>query len=62
MTAQSFDKIVKLATKPKNAPPKAKYIDSLIAATYADDRSINEIVIVLAQRLRDPNGVVSILW
>ncbi|KIR98832.1 ENTH domain-containing protein [Cryptococcus deuterogattii 2001/935-1] len=58
MTAQSFDKIVKLATKPKNAPPKAKYIDSLIAATYADDRSINEIVIVLAQRLRDPNGVV----
>ncbi|OXB36061.1 hypothetical protein LQV05_005497 [Cryptococcus neoformans] len=59
MTAQSFDKIVKLATKPKNAPPKAKYIDPLIAATYADDSSINEIAILLAQRLRDTNGVVA---
>ncbi|ODN95681.1 hypothetical protein I350_08398 [Cryptococcus amylolentus CBS 6273] len=58
MPVQDYEKIVKLACKPKNAPPKAKYIDALIAATYADDRTLEDIIQALAFRLRDNNGVV----
>nr|ODN81404.1 hypothetical protein L203_05663 [Cryptococcus depauperatus CBS 7841] len=56
--AQNYDKIVKLACKPKNAPPKAKYIDALISATYADNGSIIDIARSIALRLRDQNGIV----
>lgn len=53
-----YDKIVKLACKPKNAPPKAKYLDALIAGTF-DQNSTDQIARALAQRLREPNGIVS---
>lgn len=60
MSAGNMDKIVKLACKPKKgAPPKAKYIDVLVAATYSDDGSLNDIVRSLSLRLREPNSVVS---
>ncbi|WVQ83725.1 hypothetical protein IAT38_005869 [Cryptococcus sp. DSM 104549] len=58
MSSHNYDKIVKLACKPKNALPKSKYIDVLIAATYADDNSLNEIIRSLSVRLRETNGVV----
>ncbi|WVQ75688.1 hypothetical protein IAR50_005318 [Cryptococcus sp. DSM 104548] len=58
MPAHDYEKIVKLACKPKNAPPKAKYIDALIAATYGDDRTLEDVIQALAVRLRDNNGVV----
>ncbi|KAL1405247.1 hypothetical protein Q8F55_008873 [Vanrija albida] len=53
-----YEKIVKLACKPKNAPPKAKYLDALIAATYSDDAPLHEITRALAERLRDNNPVI----
>ncbi|ORY25441.1 ANTH domain-domain-containing protein, partial [Naematelia encephala] len=56
--SNNFDKIVKLACKPKNAPPKAKYVDTLVAATYSDDGSLNDITRSLSLRLREPNAVV----
>ncbi|QRW03111.1 epsin amino-terminal-like (ENTH) domain-containing protein C19F8,03c [Ceratobasidium sp. AG-Ba] len=54
----SFDKVVKLACKPKAAAPKAKYIEPLISATYSDDGSIHDICKALAPRFREPNAVV----
>ncbi|WWC92002.1 uncharacterized protein L201_006956 [Kwoniella dendrophila CBS 6074] len=56
--SHNLDKIVKLACKPKNAPPKAKYIEVLIAATFSEDGSLQDIVRSLSLRLREANGVV----
>lgn len=102
----NFDKIVKLACKPKNAPPKSKvsrlscipgsmpslrisltfslslglsqvvcrvshiprspfealsdWCSTLIAATFSDDGSLNDIIRSLSLRLREPNAVVSV--
>ena len=76
MSSQNLDKVVKLACKPKNAPPKPKvspkrcyvyswsqadggqYVDVLVAATYSDDGSLNDICRSLSLRLRETNGVV----
>lgn len=60
MSAGNLDKVVKLASKPKNAIPKAKYVDVLVASTYSDDGSLNDVVRALALRLREPNTVVSV--
>ncbi|EAU90322.2 ENTH domain-containing protein [Coprinopsis cinerea okayama7 len=54
----SFDKIVKLACKPKAAPPKAKYIDPIIAATWSDDGAVSDVCKALAPRIREPNHIV----
>ncbi|KAM6497025.1 ANTH domain containing protein [Amanita muscaria] len=54
----SFDKTVKLACKPKAAPPKAKYLDPIVAATWADEGSVSDICRALAPRFREPNAVV----
>ncbi|KAJ3516945.1 hypothetical protein NLJ89_g814 [Agrocybe chaxingu] len=54
----SFDKVVKLACKPKAAPPKAKYIDPIIAATWSDDGSVHDVCKALAPRIREPNTIV----
>ncbi|KAL5536803.1 hypothetical protein ACEPAF_626 [Sanghuangporus sanghuang] len=54
----SFDKTVKLACKPKAAPPKAKYIDPIIAATYSEDGAVHDVCRALALRLREPNTIV----
>ncbi|KAF8605957.1 ANTH-domain-containing protein [Ceratobasidium sp. AG-I] len=54
----SFEKVVKLACKPKSAAPKAKYIEPLVAATYADDGSIHDICKALAPRFKEPNAVI----
>ncbi|KAF5316431.1 hypothetical protein D9619_006328 [Psilocybe cf. subviscida] len=54
----SFDKVVKLACKPKAAPPKAKYIDPIIAATWSDDGAIHDVCKALAPRIREPNAIV----
>nr|XP_019010611.1 uncharacterized protein I206_05085 [Kwoniella pini CBS 10737]OCF49392.1 hypothetical protein I206_05085 [Kwoniella pini CBS 10737] len=56
--SHNLDKIVKLACKPKNAPPKAKYIEVLIAATYSEDGSLQDIIRSLSLRLREANGAV----
>ncbi|EJU03522.1 ANTH-domain-containing protein, partial [Dacryopinax primogenitus] len=54
----SFDKIVRMACKPKAAPPKAKYLDPIVMATYSDDGSVGDIFKALAPRLREPNAVI----
>ncbi|KIL69386.1 hypothetical protein M378DRAFT_69482 [Amanita muscaria Koide BX008] len=54
----SFDKTVKLACKPKAAPPKAKYLDPIVAATWADEGSVSDICRALAPRFREPNAIV----
>ncbi|KAF9006012.1 ANTH domain-containing protein [Cyathus striatus] len=54
----SFDKVVKLACKPKAAPPKAKYLDPIIAATWSDDGAVHDVCKALAPRFREPNVIV----
>ncbi|PPQ91467.1 hypothetical protein CVT25_013724 [Psilocybe cyanescens] len=55
----SYDKVVKLACKPKAAPPKAKYIDPIIAATWSDDGAVHDVCKALSPRLREPNAIVA---
>ncbi|KAF9054466.1 ANTH domain-containing protein [Panaeolus papilionaceus] len=55
----SFDKVVKLACKPKAAPPKAKYIDPIIAATWSEDGAVSDVCKALAPRIREPNAIVA---
>ncbi|KAJ7812037.1 ANTH domain-containing protein [Mycena olivaceomarginata] len=43
----SYEKVVKLACKPKAAPPKAKYLDPIIAATWDEGGAIH-----------DPNAII----
>ncbi|KAF8551348.1 ANTH-domain-containing protein [Imleria badia] len=55
----SFDKVVKLACKPKPAPPKAKYLDPIIAATWSEDGAVYDVCKALVPRLREPNAIVA---
>ncbi|KAF9218510.1 ANTH-domain-containing protein [Gyrodon lividus] len=54
----SFDKVVKLACKPKAAPPKAKYLDPIVAATWSEDGAVHDVCKALVPRLREPNAIV----
>ncbi|KAG6374848.1 hypothetical protein JVT61DRAFT_4233 [Boletus reticuloceps] len=54
----SLDKVVKLACKPKPAPPKAKYLDPIIAATWSEEGAIHDVCKALVPRLREPNAIV----
>ncbi|KAI0769149.1 ANTH domain-containing protein [Trametes elegans] len=54
----SFEKTVKLACKPKAAPPKSKYLDPIIAATWSEDGAVHDVCRALAPRFREPNAVV----
>ncbi|KAI5480186.1 ENTH domain containing protein [Pseudohyphozyma bogoriensis] len=53
-----MNKTVQLATKPKRAPPKAKYIDPIVKSTFNGDGAIAELVRALGTRLRDENPTV----
>ncbi|EIW79092.1 ANTH-domain-containing protein [Coniophora puteana RWD-64-598 SS2] len=55
----SFDKIVKLACKPKAAPPKAKYLDPIIAATWSEEGAVHDVCKALVPRLREPNAIIA---
>ncbi|KAH9849926.1 ANTH domain-containing protein [Lenzites betulinus] len=54
----SFEKTVKLACKPKAAPPKAKYLDPIIAATWSEDGAVHDVCKALSPRFREPNVIV----
>ncbi|GAA6032637.1 hypothetical protein JCM8097_004855 [Rhodosporidiobolus ruineniae] len=54
----SMRKTVELATKPKRAAPKAKYIDPIVQATFSQDGALQEIVRTLSVRMRDSNPVI----
>ncbi|KAK7683337.1 hypothetical protein QCA50_013599 [Cerrena zonata] len=56
--SSSYEKVVKLACKPKAAPPKAKYMDPIIAATWSEDGAVHDVCKALAPRFREPNAVV----
>lgn len=53
----SYDKLLRAATKPKAGAPKAKHIDPLIAASFARDGSLEDVLHALAQRLREGSTV-----
>ncbi|KAJ7117548.1 ANTH domain-containing protein, partial [Mycena epipterygia] len=54
----SYDKVVKLACKPKAAPPKAKYLDPIIAATWDEGGAVHDVCKALSPRFREPNAIV----
>lgn len=54
----SYDKVVKLACKPKAAPPKPKYLDPIIAATWSEDGAVHDVCKALLPRFREPNAIV----
>ncbi len=54
----SYDKVVKGATKPKSGGIKPKYIDPIIATTFATDGSLQDVCRALGTRLRDSNATV----
>ncbi|TRM60781.1 ANTH domain-containing protein [Schizophyllum amplum] len=54
----SFDKVVKLACKPKPAPPKAKYLEPIIAATWSEEGAVGDVCKALSPRFREPNAIV----
>ena len=53
----SYDKLLRAATKPKAGAPKAKHIDPLIAASFARDGSLADVLRALAGRLREGRTV-----
>ncbi|GAA5827379.1 hypothetical protein JCM10212_004398, partial [Sporobolomyces blumeae] len=57
--SKDLTKTVELATKPKRAAPKAKYIDPIVQSTFNQDGALQEIVKALSQRIRDPNTTVA---
>ncbi|CDU25692.1 related to YAP1802-protein involved in clathrin cage assembly [Sporisorium scitamineum] len=54
----SYDKVIKGATKPKSGGIKPKYIDPIIATTFATDGSLQDVCRALGNRLREPNATV----
>ncbi|KAI0683970.1 ANTH domain-containing protein [Cytidiella melzeri] len=56
--SSSFDKAVKGACKPKAAPPKPKYLDPIIAATWSEDGAVHDVCKALTPRLKEPNALV----
>jgi hypothetical protein len=54
----SYEKVVKLACKPKAAPPKAKYLDPIIAATWDDGGAVHDVCKALSPRFREPNAII----
>ncbi|KAL2891639.1 ENTH domain-containing protein C19F8.03c [Ceratocystis lukuohia] len=58
--ASSFEKAVKGATKIKAAPPKTKYIEHIIRATYSGEAGVGEVFRALTFRLRETTWTVVI--
>ncbi|KAJ3494120.1 hypothetical protein NLG97_g4282 [Lecanicillium saksenae] len=56
--SSSFEKSVKGATKIKNAPPKAKYIEHLLIATHSGEAGVGEVFRAMHYRLRDSTWTV----
>ncbi|KAI0734036.1 ANTH domain-containing protein [Fomitopsis betulina] len=54
----SFEKVVKGACKPKPMPPKAKYLDPILAATWSEEGAVHDVCRALIPRFREPNAVV----
>ncbi|TFK51899.1 ANTH-domain-containing protein [Heliocybe sulcata] len=53
-----FDKIIKGACKPKAAPPKSKYVEPLIAATWSEDGAVGDVCKALSPKFKEPNAIV----
>ncbi|KZT07476.1 ANTH-domain-containing protein [Laetiporus sulphureus 93-53] len=54
----SYEKAVKGACKPKPNPPKAKYLDPILAATWSEDGAVHDVCRALVPRFREPNVLV----
>lgn len=57
----SYAKLIKEATKPKPGAPKAKYIDPVIASSFTQDGSLQDICRAIAGRLGESNSLVRTL-
>ncbi|KDQ51032.1 hypothetical protein JAAARDRAFT_41495 [Jaapia argillacea MUCL 33604] len=53
-----FDKIIKGACKPKAAPPKSKYLDPILAATWSEDGAVGDVCKALSPKFKEPNAIV----
>ncbi|KAJ7763678.1 hypothetical protein DFH07DRAFT_1018461 [Mycena maculata] len=56
--ARSYEKVVKLACKPKVALPKDKYLDRIIAATWDEAGAIYNVCKALSSLIGEPNLIV----
>lgn len=56
----TYDKLIKQATKPKPGAPKPKYIDPIIASSFSQDGSLQDICRALGGRLRDSSSLVRV--
>ncbi|PCH44102.1 ANTH-domain-containing protein [Wolfiporia cocos MD-104 SS10] len=54
----SYEKAIKGACKPKPNPPKAKYLDPILAATWSEDGAVHDVCKALIPRFREPNSLV----
>ncbi|OSX63827.1 hypothetical protein POSPLADRAFT_1179445, partial [Postia placenta MAD-698-R-SB12] len=54
----SFEKAMKGACKPKPNPPKAKYLDPILAATWSEDGAVHDVCRALAPRFKEPNVLI----
>ncbi|CCM00755.1 uncharacterized protein FIBRA_02795 [Fibroporia radiculosa] len=54
----SFEKAVKGACKPKPNPPKAKYLDPILNATWSEDGAVHDVCRALQPRFREPNTLI----
>jgi len=59
--SRSFEKAVKGACKPKPNPPKSKYLDPILAATWSEDGAVHDVCKALSPRFKEPNVLTSIL-
>lgn len=55
---RSFEKAMKGACKPKPNPPKAKYLDPILAATWSEDGAVHDVCRALAPRFKEPNVLI----
>lgn len=53
-----YEKLIKEATKPKPGAPKAKYIDPIIASSFSQDGSLQDMCRALSSRLNDSSSLV----
>ncbi|PWN31334.1 ANTH-domain-containing protein, partial [Meira miltonrushii] len=53
-----YEKLIKEATKPKPGAPKAKYIDPIIASSFSQDGSLQDMCKALSSRLNDSSSLV----
>ena len=58
LPSQSYDKLLKGATKPKPTLPKEKYINPILQAGSGSSTDLQDVFWALQSRLEDSNSIV----